>query len=781
MVNKLAKSESGFKFLCTILRILYKVPEKKMSFLSFIEEGTPLSKEQTTDLLSDWVLFSGKTGHNKKNREQLEALLNQYYGKDINVASYFYDIDNFSRTDSEKKLKNKFHNIFVNQNGPLPDMLAGIAMTLTLGIGYQGDSQFFLGWKEVRQILTKSLSILEIANAEFLPDKCFTFVDGNPPEDLFKLFFLSLFGALKSVYPHKQTQTQSNIEAGKRIITQFIYESKSTVLLESLKQVNEAAAICADMWKAFYEKSQEVYFPNGKCLKLKDFYTIPGFEPMERSSKYILRCDKGFMVRTIVIGNKGCGKTILTKAVVCACQTKDLSDDYDSYQEYASKLGMDQNQYLPLLLDCKRIQPDVSFETIDLIDAALEQLVQLVRTTKYHDCLEHWSECHEMILEYCRQRAKDASLLLIIDDFSSLESKYYEPFLSRLRSLGTDQFPRLHILITSQRLTQSLMHQFGDYNRVEITPLNEDLLQTIATLSELGVSYKNFEVYQKLFAKNRYVVQYVNSPAHLIKLLSYPFEGTFDIEHLLELTMEEQLEQHSGTEVQEADCREFLTILAVNIAENKGIRNNRTRIDCQSIPMNITNKKYLDHLRTSFDDPEQIWQFIRDKMILICPNGNINSFMFSNRLFYYSLVADYYLDLLSSKEIPSMLHRFNYMSSEDFSYIIVMIFKRLCWKDRYEDNLSDGIEEYHIKLFIQSIAAYIISRDDLTDMYHCLAALNDILYDETIRQTFTHYGEDSRRKKVWNILRRSYAECYRRYCELADDTVLIEKLKTPDC
>ena len=104
----MAKSESGFKFLCTILRILYKVPEKKMSFLSFIEEGTPLSKEQTTDLLSDWVLFSGKTGHNKKNREQLEALLNQYYGCLLYTSiPAAFEIDDFADIKQKENTKDE--------------------------------------------------------------------------------------------------------------------------------------------------------------------------------------------------------------------------------------------------------------------------------------------------------------------------------------------------------------------------------------------------------------------------------------------------------------------------------------------------------------------------------------------------------------------------------------------------------------------------------------------------------------------------------------------------
>ena len=776
----MAKSEQGFRFLCTIFRILYRTAEKKMSLLSFAEEGMPLSKEQTSSLLEDWVSFSCKAGHQKERTQWLEELLQQYYGAEIRAASYFYDIDNFLSADSEKKLKNKFWNIFVSQNGPLPDTLAGIAMTLTLAMGYQGDRQFFLGWREARQILTRSLFVLGISHAEFLPDSCFAFAHGQPPEDFAQLFFLSLFGALKSVYPHKQAQKQSNIEAGRRAIDQFLFESAPTVLVESLKRVEEAAAICSDMWKALREVCEEVCFPNGKRLKLKEFYTVPRFEPIERSIQSILACDKGFMIRSMVAGSQGCGKTMLTKAVVCACQAGEFSDDAGVYESYALKLGMERCRYLPLPLACDRIGSDVSFETADLIDIALEQLVQLVRATPYRGCLEHWSEYHAMILEYCRQKARDASLLLIIDEFSALSSKDYDSFLARLRTFGTELFPRLHVLLTTERLSRFLMHQFDGYNKAEITPLSENPLRTIGSLCRLGVAQRSFETYQTLFEQNRYVVEYVNSPAHLVKLISYPFEGSFEIDPLLELTMEEQLEQHSGASVQTCDCREFLTILAVSIAEKKGVRQGRTHIDSQSIPMNITSKKYLDQLRDSFENPELVWQFIRDHMILICPGSSINSFMFRNRLFYYSLVADYYLELLSQKGASAFLDRFNYLSSEDFSYLIVMLVKRLCRRDGYEDNLAQPIEEYDVKLLVQSIAAYIISRDDPTDMYQCLTALEDLVFDDNVRRAFTHGGEDSRRKRLFFILQRSYAECYRRYGELAEDTVRLQKLKAPE-
>lgn len=767
-MNKLAKSKHGFQFLCNILCIIYKTPQKKSELFSAIHEGAPLSKEHTAELLLDWVRFSARTKEDSQFCQTLLKLLSNYYGKELDASSYFYDIDYFSVADSEKKLKAKFNNIFVNQNGPLPDMLAGLAVTLTFRIGYQGNPQFYIGTSEVRQILTEALSILEISHIEFISDKCFELTDGKPSAVLTNLFIISLFGALRSVYPHKQTQKDSNILIGKDAVTKFIYAKESSLLTDSLKQVDEAATICEAMWSAYYEKTKEVLFPNNLHLQLTSFYHIPDFEPMANSHKDILRCDKGFMIRSIVIGNKGCGKTLLTNAIVNTC-LHSSNEETKIYQEYCSKLGLESNHYLPLVLHCDQIPPDTPIEQMDILNIALLQLTQLVRTTRYQNYLKHWPECQKMILEYCQQKAKNSTLLLIIDDFSSLDSQYYEAFLSRLRQLGDYDFPRLHILITSQRLPQSLMRHFGNYNQVEIAPLSICLERTIEQLSHLGVSYREFKTYQKLLRKNRYIVKYLNSPAHLIKLLNYPFDDYFDIEELLTLTIDEQLEQHSGSLVSEADCREFLTILAVNIAENKGVRHSRSHMDCQSIPMNITSKRYLTNLKDSFQEPESIWKYIRDKMILICPSNSINSFMFSNQLFYYSLVADYYLELLTHTNAEPLLCRFNYMSCEDFSYIIVILMKRLCQKEHYQDSLENNISEYNRKLLIQSIAAYVISCDELTDICQCLMALHDILYHPTIKSVFTHHEENTSRKRLWNILIRTYQECYHRYQELTEN------------
>lgn len=786
---KLAKSEIGFQFLCNILKIIYKNPDKKIIFADHAHSKKPFDMEETKQILQDWVEFASDVikenellvyhQKNVTNKEKMIGWMEQYYGNDLRqkAHNYFFDMKNFfSECGLEKSWKTKFQNIFVKQNGPMPDMLIGISMTLVMGIGYQKNRNIYISWIEVRQILSEAMQILKILNTEFIPDKIFEFEGRSISENLQKIFLVGVYSALRGVYPHKQNQQEENIRFGKNIIEQIILEGKGIELYDSFRQVDEAVQIWKAMWKALEAECEKTILPNGIALYMKDFYEIPLFEPLDQMcSSQILRCDSGYRVRSFVIGKKGSGKTLLAKAAVLSCLKTD-SKNSEAYYKFKEKLGGDGENYIPLFIDCTKISEKMDLEKIDLMQIALRQLYEKTRESKYALYIRHWEECEAYLLNYCRENAKNGKLLLILDDFSSFKSSSCQTVSKRLKKIGSE-YPKLHILITSQRLVKSLMNQFQNYNRVEITPLSENLEQSIRKLIPLGIGCAEPEFYIDQIQNNRYVSKYIDTPQSLIKYLCYEFEENFDIEELLQETIEEQLESNFESEISDTQCREFLRYLAVNVTENRG----RYRKDAESlrerqaIPKNILNKHFFDELKVKLDQPEQVWNHICEKMILICPSDSINSFMFSNRLFYYSLAADYYLELLT-KQPETLLKRFNYISAEEFSCIIVMMMKRLCRMYRNFDCFTEEITEYDVFLLVQSVAAYMMSQNDLNDTYQNILALNEILCNEEIQKIFTRAGEETGRTNAWNLLKRTYKECCAYFEERADDTEPLKRI-----
>lgn len=659
----MANSEDGFVFLCKILQTMYKSDERKSGFYSHIESGAVFNKDEALKIFDDWAKFTYAVSFTAADKD-LTALLNEHFekGKKFDTADYFFNVRPAEAKALKNPLKNAFENMLTKKNGTTPDNLAGMAATLTLGIGKKQDPQFYIGQREARAILTLSLNELNIKNVEFIPDSCFEILNSAPSNDLSELFCLGVFGALKTLYPHKADQRERNRAESRETVLKFVDEKCDSALFDSFKQVDEAMFIFDNIRRALKKESETVKFPDGESLRLCDFYTVPNFETMGNAyTDKILLCDKGYRARSLVIGNTGSGKTTLSNAVVRTCLK---SDGEDIYAEYAARLGINKNKYFPLVLHCDRISEnvDLSDKSLDLIELALEQLVRSVRETEYRSCLAHWDSCREMILEYLKQKAKSAELLLIVDGFSSLDSSRYEDFLSKLHTLGKEDYPLLHIMVTSQLLVKSLMRRFDDYNQSELAPWSDTPSNIITKLSDAGMSF-NASKYREL-TENRYVKLFLNTPSHLVKLLQYEFDEPFwGMDELLCDTIDEKLERHSGEDVSADDCREFLTALAVNIVERKS--------DYSAIPMNLANKR--TNVADSVENPAAVWQFIRNKMILISPSSRINSFMFSNRLFCYSLAADFYLKLLENGGAATLLERFNRISAEDFSYMAPML------------------------------------------------------------------------------------------------------------
>ena len=767
----------GYQFLCEVLGSMYVPSPQKNTLMIRSQNESPMEKEEIKAIQADFVQLAYEIKTRRSELwQKLDGLLGTYY-KDISTYDFFVDAEStFNKNGTHSKsLDSMFKSLLRDQVGTSNVSFAGIAITVVLAVGYSQNPNFYIGGYEVRTILTKSMESLGYHNADFIPDTCFEIKNGCADEDLLYLLLLTLLGALKVKYPHKKSEAQSvrNKEKARETIDCLVNSNQNSVLYGALRGSNEMSRICQGMVNAQKDDAQQVCFPNGKTISLERFYRIPHFEIIGNGTDEILRCDYNFCIRSLVVGKMGSGKTLLTKAIVRTCLDS-AEARADIYSEYAKVLGLGNKSYLPLVLNCKELSRGEDLASIDLIEEAVKQLVRLTRTSIHASCLSHWNDFAPQVVEYYRRKARSSSLILIIEDISWLDRKSSESLLKKLREMERAEYSRLHILVATQRLINSQMMHFVNYNRVEIAALTFSLDEEISNLVNLGVGMTQTEDYLDLLKNNRHIRAFVDSPEHLVKLLCHPYGEMFDLDALLWQTIDEHIEGHFSSNVTDSDCREFLTALAVDVAESKKtarLSRHGLAIDHRSIPKNIVDKGYLVSLDKRISQPNVVWQHIMDNMVLVCPNSGINSYSFVNPMFYCSLVADYYLQLVGTQPTPNWLDRFNRLSAEDFSSILVLFFNRLC-RDSSEDMAPNEVSTYDILILLQSVVGYIISRTEPVELFHCLLALQDLLSNKQLCISL--------QPNMHRMLEQVYLHSYNSFMMLSDDVVKKARLMKPD-
>lgn len=765
------ESIPGYQFLCEILGSISVPSKQKKILLLHSQDESPMSNDEIKLVQGNFIDFAHEVkSHRRKLWTELDRFLGDFYD-DISTGDFFTDAE----SEYRRTLETMFKSLLRSQAGTSNTNFAGIAMTITLGVGYSQNPKFYIGSHEVRIILTKSMESLGYNNAEFIPDKCFAIENDQASQDLLQLLLLALFGSLKVKYPHKKNEVQSNKnrEKAKKALDSLILSNQHSVLLNAFRGSSEMSRICQGMTAALKETAGQVQFPNGVALPLESFYRIPRFEMIGNGTPEILRSDYNFCIRSFVVGKMGSGKSLLTKAVIRIClDTPEMREG--PYKEYADKLGLANKAYMPLVLNCRELSRGEPINNVDLIEEAVNQLVRLTRTTKHASSLTHWNEFSLRVIEYYRRKAKNSALLLIVEDISWLDRESSEALIKKLREMECTEYSRLHILIISQRLINSQMMRFMEYNRVEIASLTFSLDEEITNLVRLGVGVSSAEDYLSLLSANRHVRSFVDSPEHLIKLLSHPYEETFDLDELLWQTIDEHIEKHFSSSITDTDCRAFLSALAVGVAENRKPSRMSHRggtVDYRSIPKNIVEKGLLSLLTEGISSPNAVWQHIMDNMILVCPNSGINSYSFVNPMFYCSLVADHYVQLVGTQPAPNWLDRFNRLSAEDFSSIIVMLLNRLCKISPDNAFAPSEVSTYDWLILLQSVVGYVVSRTDLSELFYCLLALQDILASKPIK--------DGIPKTMCTMLEQLYSTGYDKYVALSDDLEKNSRLAKP--
>lgn len=143
----------------------------------------------------------------------------------------------------------------------------------------------------------------------------------------------------------------------------------------------------------------------------------------------------------------------------------------------------------------------------------------------------------------------------------------------------------------------------------------------------------------------------------------------------------------------------------------------------------------------------------------------VNSMEFSTPIYLYSILADYYLEILqeyTSDQCANMfIEGFSYLSCVEFANVIALVFHRL-----YEEDF-ENISDANVELFIKAIVSKIFEVETMNDLEYVQWALSSMISDN-YRVTFIHGGNTVRREKIWSVLYRAFISldvCKDAFCE----------------
>ena len=338
--------------------------------------------------------------------------------------------------------------------------------------------------------------------------------------------------------------------------------------------------------------------------------------------------------------------------------------------------------------------------------------------------------------------------LLIVDDYSKLPTDCINEFNRQLTMLC--QNSKLHVVVLSNNLQPSTklglsMAFSGLFNAFRLCDIfvNEESKSFKSLISGLA-NGREMDVELESYAKD-----YVNTPRRLFQyiqaLLSNESKSIYTV---IDSCLKEELNIREEVLLRRDECYEV--IRALTLSALKG----RKEKERSASKLTINERQVIKVIRGN-SNWQEIWSCIEKEAIMIehCYScDNINSMEFSTPSYLYSVLSDYYLEILEqskSDENTGIFNKeFSSLSSIEFANVIVLLFHKL-----YEEEF-DGISDYNIEYFLKAIVAKLFEVETTSDLEYYKWAVEDIL-SEDYKAVFMRSGNPERREKMWNSLRRA--------------------------
>lgn len=737
----------SFEFICDILSIISNNRDKREIYRKYRNSGERFDNRIKEILVTDWAALARQVLHD--NAEQKEEMINYYQRISSNridlrteyMRKYEEDvIEQFNNCGERKTLSNTFNNIVVNQKGSRPYFLFGFSATIALAVGDYSDSNFYIGIEEAKDLLFKAMEALGYINVECIPDRCFC-EDAN----LKYLLFAALYHSLLVMLPYHEDHRDKNYTVGRSIIEKVINDNADSKLFDAIKRATESDTIIRILWEAQDElcKVDEIF--ERRELPLEDFYCVPSLIGAVDNYK-LLNCDIHFRVRAFVEGKEGSGKSCLAKAITLACRGE-LSNPA-LVNRISDEIGSVGKTFIPILLDSTKLNnEDIKSEGI--LSCALNQMytkAQKIGNKDVHNTLRHFRECKENIMQYCERKAYAEELLLLVDGISQMEKTCLQALIKNLDGLCAI-FSNLHVVIFSKKLKQSEMRMLQSYNVFFIDEFNYTSEIFVNICNDMNIDSANME---HSLNDDKILRKFIDTPRRFFRYLENNYEK--DFQTLISICIDEEIDNKCNYDVPGHMCKEFLTRLAVEALDK------RNGVDELVIPEKIINRDFLCKIEDTVDNPAEIWEFVQKKSILIERSKHINSFQFSNEFYFYSVMTDYYIDVMekcSKKECSGILmDGFSKLSATEFAIIIMMIFYRISYgKDSL---LCVNVSEENLELLFKAITGSLLSYIDNSDVENSLWALNRMLNDSDWSRKFLMHGKYENRTLMLRKMDRLY-------------------------
>lgn len=725
----------GFEFICEILSIITSNPEKREKYKAFSRSGQSFSNGDKDILVHDWSMLAKQVIDNNSN--EIDDLLDYYWriaadDKQEFMSKYIEDVRIFNRSGGRTALSNAFNNILVNGRGAVPYFFWGISMTIVLAAGKYHDDVFYIGLEETKEILFKTMELFGYENISCIPDD--SFLDDK---NLKKLLLFSLFHSFMVVFPYHRNHKEGNYETGRKLIKQVVDSNSESCLFLAIKGASEAGQIIDLLWEAQDKKCQYGDDFEWEQLNIEQFYTVPSVEG--RDGFGLLSCDSHFRIRAFVEGKTGSGKSCMAKAITLLCRNKLC--DLELVTELKTKLGLKGHTYLPMIVKCQDLLL-ADIKDYSLTECAMNQMYNTAVTvfadnTSYRSILRHYRECQEYVLKYIERKALGEELLLIVDDYSKIGKEIIGTFMSKLDA-SCKHYPNLHIILLTNRLKPSERRRFIGYNSYKLINDGyvEDLFEKIKDyIPDQSITFESIKA-------DKVTAEFVDTPRRFCRFVNSSFDKS--IFSVLSEEIDMEIERKCSYEIDSQSCKEFMKLLAYETLNRRG-----SSKDYPIIPGNMVNSRLLNQMPMGGEIATIVWNIIQKKLILIEQSSSVNSYEFNNILFFENLLVDYLIEFLENESgiecYGLMMNVLSKLSGVEFSHVILNIVNRISNYDRY---MSTDISEDNLNMLMKTIAGIAFSFEEYEDREACLWALNNIVSNTNLVDSFIRTGKYESRLRM---------------------------------
>lgn len=721
----------GYKFLCNVFEIISRDKAMKKVFAENAQNVDNTANDDVVEafLTEKWMPFSDlMSGRTTSQIVEIRKCVLQHFKK-----TYFWEDEKITGLleKYQHNLKDTIKVIIRKLRETRdPDVAFGISVILSTAMLESGNQDFYIGEDEAKKILFLCLRYFEYENIEFIPDIRF-----GERENFRKLFSLTLYHTLLFLFPARKDVREKNYGKGQNGIKGIIQSDGTSGLFMAFQHVAEAKTIAEQLWGSMSSNLQYLNISSTRRLSLAENYLLPSIISNRQTG--ILTCERGQAIRSLVEGKSGCGKSTLAKLIAFICQNEFSS--VEIYRKFARTLDF-QRKMWPLIVDCKALRIN-DIETKSIIECGLDQLLVYAKQAGVQINEQHFKECEQYLVNFCKHKIMQEDFLLIVDDYSKLPTDYINEFNSKLTKLC--QNSKLHVVVLSNNLkpstklglSRAFSGLFNEFRLCDIFVSEKSFTSLISGLANGREMDVELDSYAKI---------YVNTPRRLFQYIQALLRNE-SIYTVIDSCLEEEL--NIREEVLHHRDEYSAVIRALTLSALKERKEKERSAGKLTI-----NEKQARRVIGGNKSWQEIWSCIEREAIMIEQCDSINSMEFSTPIYLYSVLSDYYLEILEqsmSDESTGIFNKeFSSLSSIEFANVIALLFHKL-----YEEEFGD-ISDYNIEYFMKAIVAKLFEVETTSDLEYCEWGVANIL-SEDYKAVFMRSGNPERREKMWNSLRRA--------------------------